>query len=187
MVRTCRARSMLRRRRLPWRRAAARRLWSRAGGGAGPGWQLVGSRRASFRELRVAGLHVGMLHVSARSGAASGSPLRVLGQLLGTTDREGGRLCRCVRAERFSHRGPGFGFGSWRPAPPAGCTRGLRACPGFVGRSGRVCCHCFPHRARVTLLCSCLRPRWALMSVLGSLGPGAPIHNLCTAPCPAVG
>lgn len=34
MVRTCRARSMLRRRRLPWRRAAAWRLWSRAGGGA---------------------------------------------------------------------------------------------------------------------------------------------------------
>lgn len=187
MVQTCRARSMLRRRRLPWRRAAARRLWSRAGGGAGPGWQLVGSRWASFRELRVAGLHVGMLHVSARSGAASGSPLRVLGQLLGTTDREGGQLCRCVRAECFSHCGPGFGFGSWRPAPPAGCTRGLRACPGFVGRSGHVCCHCFPHRARVTLLCSCLRPRWALMSVLGSLGPGAPIHNLCTAPCPAVG
>lgn len=187
MVRTCRARSMLRRRRLPWRRAAARRLWSRAGGGAGPGWQLVGSRRAAFRELRVAGLHVGMLHVSARSGAASGSPLRALGQLLGATDREGGRLCRCVRAARFSHCGPGFGFGSWRPAPPAGCTRGLRACPGFMGRSGHVCCHCFPHRARVTLLCSCLRPRWALMSVLGSLGPGAPIHNLCTAPCPAVG
>lgn len=45
MVRTCRARSMLRRRRLPWRRAAARRLWSRAGGGAEV-W-LAGRRQPS--------------------------------------------------------------------------------------------------------------------------------------------
>lgn len=60
--------------------------------GQSPGWQLVGQQLGVLQRAECRRPPHRHAPQHARSGPASRSPLRVLGQLLGATDHEDGRL-----------------------------------------------------------------------------------------------